>query len=164
MAKVAAARAARSAAIDEGAAAPLDLGELSELLGYALKRAQLKLYEDFLKCVAPLQLTPAQFSVLLLLEKNPGRNQTEVAGALGILRPNFVAMLDGLESRGLCARTRSATDSRSHVLSLTEKGRSALARARRIIASRHEARLSALLGAADRAALLRILAKIAHEF
>ncbi len=164
MAKVAAARAARSAAIDEGAAAPLDLGELSELLGYALKRAQLKLYEDFLKCVAPLQLTPAQFSVLLLLEKNPGRNQTEVAGALGILRPNFVAMLDGLESRGLCARTRSATDRRSHVLSLTEKGRSALARARRIIASRHEARLSALLGAADRAALLRILAKIAHEF
>src|ERR1700746_2500414 len=82
----------------------LRLGELSELLGYALKRAQLKLYEDFLKCVAPLQLTPAQFSVLMLLEKNPGRNQTEVAGALGILRPNFVAMLDGLEARGLCVR------------------------------------------------------------
>jgi len=164
MAKVAAARAARSAMMEQGAAAPLDLGELSELLGYALKRAQLKLYEDFLKCVAPLQLTPAQFSVLLLLEKNPGRNQTEVAGALGILRPNFVAMLDGLESRGLCARARSATDRRSHVLSLTEKGRSALARARRIIASKHEARLSALLGSADRAALLRILAKIARDF
>jgi len=164
MAKVAAARAARSAMVEEGAAAPLDLGELSELLGYALKRAQLKLYEDFLKCVAPLQLTPAQFSVLLLLEKNPGRNQTEVAGALGILRPNFVAMLDGLESRGLCARARSATDRRSHVLSLTEKGRSALARARRIIAAKHEARLSALLGSADRAALLRILAKIARDF
>ena len=164
MAKVAAARAARSAAVEEGAAAPLDLGELSELLGYALKRAQLKLYEDFLKCVAPLQLTPAQFSVLLLLEQNPGRNQTEVAGALGILRPNFVAMLDGLESRGLCARTRSDTDRRSHVLSLTEKGRSALARARKIIASRHEARLSALLGSSDRAALLRILAKIARDF
>src|SRR3974390_3921137 len=80
--------------------AALQLGELSELLGYAMKRAQLKGFEDFLRCVAPLQLTPAQFSVLLLLEKNPGRNQTEVAGALGILRPNFVAMLDGLESRG----------------------------------------------------------------
>jgi DNA-binding MarR family transcriptional regulator len=164
MAKVAAARAARSAVNEEGAAAPLDLGDLSDLLGYALKRAQLRLYEDFLKCVAPLQLTPAQFSVLLLLENNPGRNQTEVAGALGILRPNFVAMLDGLESRGLCARTRSATDRRSHVLSLTEKGRSALARARRIIASKHEARLSAVLGPADRAALLRILAKIARDF
>ena len=161
---MAAARATRSAIIEEGAATPLDLGELSDLLGYALKRAQLKLYEDFLKCVAPLQLTPAQFSVLLLLENNPGRNQTEVAGALGILRPNFVAMLDGLESRGLCVRARSATDRRSHVLSLTEKGRAALARARKIIASKHEARLGALLGSADRAALLRILAKIAQEF
>src|SRR5258708_14682263 len=68
----------------------LQLGELSELLGYSLKRAQLKVFEDFLRCVAPLQLTPAQFSVLLLLDKNPGRNQTEIANTLGILRPNFV--------------------------------------------------------------------------
>src|ERR1700761_6306559 len=81
----------------------VQLGELSELLGYLLKRAQLKVFEDFLRCVAPLQLTPAQFSVLLLLDKNPGRNQTEIASTLGILRPNFVAMLDGLESRDLCA-------------------------------------------------------------
>ena len=76
--------------------APLQLGELSELLGYSLKRAQLKVFEDFLNCVEPLQLTPAQFSVLLLLDRNPGRNQTEIANTLGILRPNFVAMLDGL--------------------------------------------------------------------
>jgi len=87
--------------------ATLQLGELSELLGYSLKRAQLKVFEDFLNCVAPLQLTPAQFSVLLLLDRNPGRNQTEIANTLGILRPNFVAMLDGLESRDLCARMRS---------------------------------------------------------
>jgi DNA-binding MarR family transcriptional regulator len=153
----------RSAAVDQVDAA-LDFGELSHLLGYAVKRAQLKLYEDFLKCVAPLQLTPAQFSVLLLLERNPGRNQTEVANALGILRPNFVAMLDGLEARGLCARNRSANDRRSHVLTLTEKGRAALARARKIIASKHEARLAALLGPADRATLQRILTKIVRDF
>jgi hypothetical protein len=61
--------------------AALQMGELSELLGYSLKRAQLKVFEDFLRCVAPLQLTPAQFSVLLLLDKNPGRNQTRGAGA-----------------------------------------------------------------------------------
>jgi DNA-binding MarR family transcriptional regulator len=98
----------------------LQLGELSELLGYVLKRAQLKVFEDFLRCVAPLQLTPAQFSVLLLLDKNPGRNQTEIAYTLGILRPNFVAMLDALESRDLCARMRSANDRRSHIVVLTD--------------------------------------------
>ena len=144
--------------------ASLQLGELSELLGYSLKRAQLKVFEDFLHCVAPLQLTPAQFSVLLLLDKNPGRNQTEIANTLGILRPNFVAMLDGLESRDLCTRMRSANDRRSHILVLTEKGRAVLARAKKLVATRHEARLNELLGPANRAALLSMLATIATEF
>ena len=148
----------------EAPSGALQLGELSELLGYSLKRAQLKIFEDFLNCVAPLQLTPAQFSVLLLLDRNPGRNQTEIASTLGILRPNFVAMLDGLESRDLCARVRSANDRRSHILALTDKGRAVLARAKKLVASKHEARLNDLLGPANRAALLAMLAKIAQEF
>jgi DNA-binding MarR family transcriptional regulator len=151
-------------------AEPLDdmqavqLGELSELLGYALKRAQLKVFEDFLQCVAPVQLTPAQFSVLLLLDNNPGRNQTEIASTLGILRPNFVAMLDSLESRDLCTRVRSANDRRSHILMLTEKGRAVLARAKKLVATKHEARLNELLGPEGRDALLSMLTKIAREF
>jgi DNA-binding MarR family transcriptional regulator len=142
----------------------LQMGELSELLGYSLKRAQLKIFEDFLRCVAPLQLTPAQFSVLLLLDRNPGRNQTEIANTLGILRPNFVAMLDALESRDLCTRMRSSNDRRSHILVLTEKGKAVLARAKKLVASKHEARLNELLGPANRAALLSMLTKIAQEF
>jgi DNA-binding MarR family transcriptional regulator len=141
----------------------VQLGELSGLLGYALKRAQLKVFEDFLQCVAPVQLTPAQFSVLLLLDNNPGRNQTEIASTLGILRPNFVAMLDSLESRDLCTRVRSANDRRSHILMLTEKGRAVLARAKKLVATKHEARLSELLGPAGHEALLSMLTKIATE-
>lgn len=143
---------------------PLQIGELSELLGYVLKRAQLKVFEDFLHCMASLQLTPAQFSVLILIEQNPGRNQTEIANTLGILRPNFVSMLDGLESRDLCARIRSTNDRRSHILALTDKGRSVLARAKKLVAAKHEARLNDLLGPDGRAALLDMLAKIAREF
>ena len=71
-------------AVGATAGTALQLGELSELLGYALKRAQLKVFDDFLRCVAPLQLTPAPFSVLLLLDRNPGRNQSEIAITLGI--------------------------------------------------------------------------------
>jgi DNA-binding MarR family transcriptional regulator len=147
-----------------GDGAELELGELSELLGYLLKRAQLRVFEDFLNCVAPLQLTPAQFSVLLLLDRNPGRNQTEIANTLGILRPNFVAMLDGLESRDLCTRVRSTNDRRSHILALTDKGRAVLARAKKLVASKHEARLNELLGPANRTTLLGMLTKIAQEF
>src|ERR1700723_539319 len=142
----------------------LQMGELSELLGYSLKRAQLKVFEDFLRCVAPLQLTPAQFSVLLLVDRNPGRNQTEIANTLGILRPNFVAMLDGLESRELCARVRSTNDRRSHHLVLTDKGRTMLSRAKKLVAAKHEARLNELLPPNDRAALVAMLTRIAEEF
>src|SRR5271169_1410833 len=145
-------------------AVELQLGELSELLGYSLKRAQLKIFEDFLRCVAPLQLTPAQFSVLLLVDKNPGRNQTEIANTLGILRPNFVAMLDGLESRDLCTRVRSVNDRRSHHLVLTDKGRTTLARAKKLVAAKHEARLNELLGPGNRAALVAMLTRVANEF
>src|SRR5438309_9606097 len=91
------ARPRKELADGAGEGASLQMGELSDLLGYSLKRAQLKVFEDFLRCVAPLQLTPAQFSVLLLLDKNPGRNQTVIAISLGILRSNFVALMVGTE-------------------------------------------------------------------
>ncbi|ABQ38967.1 MULTISPECIES: MarR family winged helix-turn-helix transcriptional regulator [Bradyrhizobium] len=149
-------------AVDETQA--VQLGELSDLLGYVLKRAQLKVFEDFLRCVAPLQLTPAQFSVLLLLDGNPGRNQTEIANTLGILRPNFVSLLDSLESRDLCSRVRSANDRRSHILMLTDKGRSVLARAKKLVVTKHEARLNELLGPDGRETLLAMLTKIAEDF
>lgn len=142
---------------------PLDIGELADLLGYSMKRAQLKVFDHFLRVMAPLHLTPAQFSVLLLLERNPGRNQTEVANTLGILRPNFVAMLDSLEARELCVRKRSSSDRRSHVLMLTEKGKATLARAKKLVAGKHEARLSDVLGEDNRVALVQMLAKIARE-
>ena len=156
------AKASRS--VRKEADTPIELGELSEMLGYALKRAQLKIFEDFLRCVAPLQLTPAQFSVLLLLDRNPGRNQTEIANTLGILRPNFVAMLDGLESRDLCTRVRSVNDRRSHHLVLTDKGRTTLARAKKLVAAKHEARLNELLGPSNRTALVAMLTRVANEF
>ena len=140
------------------------IGDLSGFLGYSLKRAQLRIFEDFIGCVAPLQLTPAQFSVLMLVEANPGRNQTEIASTLGILRPNFVALLDELESRDLCVRSRSSNDRRSHILRLTEKGRAVLLRARKLIETRHEARLRELLGNENRDLLLMMLGKIAQEF
>jgi len=143
----------------QGAGEALQLGELSEQLGYVLK-----VFENFLRCMASLQLTPAQFSVLLLVEKNPGRNQTEIASTLGILRPNFVAMLDNLESRDLCARIRSTNDRRSHILVLTDKGKAVLARAKKLVATKHEARLNELLGQANREALIAMLAKVANEF
>ena len=71
-------------------------------------------------------------------------------------------MLDALESRDLCARMRSTNDRRSHILVLTDKGRAVLARAKKLVATKHEARLNELLGPANRVALLEMLSKIAR--
>ena len=49
-------------------------------------------------------------------------------------------------------------------LVLTDKGRAVLARAKKLVATKHEARLNELLGPANRAALLDMLAKIARSF
>lgn len=140
----------------------MTLGSLAGHLGYALKRTQLRVFDDFRQAVNPLDLSPAQFSVLMLLDSNPGRNQTEIAATLGILRPNFVTLLDALEERGLCSRTRSLGDRRSHVLTLTTKGRTALETAKRLVAERHEAKLAKILTSSERADLMAMLERVAR--
>jgi DNA-binding MarR family transcriptional regulator len=59
---------------------------------------------------------------------------------------------------------RSAHDRRSHNLMLTDKGRTTLARAKKLVATKHEARLNELLGPANRAALLQMLSTLAEDF
>ena len=93
----------------------IDLGPLPELIGYVLRRAQLAVFQDFFAAFAPFDIRPAQFSVLTIIERNPGLTQTQVAEALGIKRTNFVGMLDELEKRGLAER-RQARDKRSYAL------------------------------------------------
>ena len=85
--------------------------------------------------------------------------QSDVAGALGIQRANFVALFDGLERRGLARRSPTPNDRRSYALYLTEAGEGVLARAARLEAE-HEAQLDAKLGPGGREQLLRLLAQL----
>lgn len=138
----------------------IDVGPLSRMIGYALRRAQLAVFDDFIASLAELNLRPAQFSVLLLLDRSPGSTQSAVAASLGIKRANFVAMMDDLEDRGLAARTVSPSDKRSHAIFLTENGRKTLDRAR-ALAQRHEARQIAKLGEGGVETLLMLLGRLA---
>src|ERR1700756_1122937 len=62
---------------------------------YAEARAAQDL-RGLLALLGALAATPGAFLVLPPAERNPRAKQTEIANTLGILRPNFVAMLDGL--------------------------------------------------------------------
>ena len=143
-----------------GASGSLDLSGLTSIVGYPLRRAQIAVFEDFARRFAALDLTPAQYSTLVAIGDNPGRNQSEIAGALGIQRPNFVAMMDELQRRGLAERTRSGADRRSNAVALTPAGRALLERGR-VEQAALEAAIDALLGPDTRAALVTTLLRLA---
>jgi DNA-binding MarR family transcriptional regulator len=138
-----------------------DLGPLSGLIGYALRRAQLAVFDEVIRDFADLDLRPAQFSVLALVGHRPGLKQSEVAAALGIQRANFVALLDGLERRDLARRAPAPSDRRCYALHLTAEGERVLALASARVAA-VEARLEEKLGPGGREQLLGTLWRLAR--
>ncbi len=104
----------------------IDYSILSEAVLYRLRRAQLSVVSDFNESLLKFGLRPADFSVLILVANNTGLKQSDVAEALGIQRANFVAIIDGLEDKGLLMRRRSETDRRVHYLDMTPEGKSVL--------------------------------------
>src|SRR5947209_20263420 len=139
----------------------VDLGPLPDLIRYVLRAAQLVVFQDFFAAFAPFDLRPAQFSVLTIIERNPGLTQSQVAEALGIKRTNFVGMLDALEKRGLAERRQTARDKRSYALYLTTEG-AALMRKLKPVLKAHESRMIARVGEEGRDALVALLREIAE--
>jgi len=137
----------------------LDLGPLPELIGYVLRRAQLVVFQDFFQAFAPFNISPAQFSVLTVIERNPGLTQSQVAAALGIKRTNFVGLLDELERRALAERRQAARDKRSYALYLTGDG-VALMRKLKPVLKAHETRMIARIGESGRDRLVELLHEI----
>lgn len=140
---------------------PATLGPLSAFLGYALRRAQLAVFDDFFRTVADLGLRPAQFGLLVVINQNPGLKQTDASAALGIQTPNFVGLVDELEKRGLAQRLPAANDRRSHALHLTKAGEVLL---KRVMAKQaeHEDRMTARIGKAGREQLFELLEKLSQ--
>jgi DNA-binding MarR family transcriptional regulator len=109
---------------------PLALGDLSQLLGYSIRRAQLWVFKEFSRQLTVFDISPAQFSVLCVIDANPGVNQLAVAQLLSIERAGLGRLVDHLEGRGLVRRTASAINRRYYVLYLTEAGIALLGRLR----------------------------------
>lgn len=137
----------------------VDLAPLTGFVGYAVRRAQIAIFDDFLKSLREVDLRPAQFGVLVVISRNPGMTQSDVCGALGIQKANFVPLIGELESRGLVVRESGATDRRSYAVHLTTQGRTLLQRARELHAQ-HEARLTERIGRGGRVQLLSLLNRL----
>jgi DNA-binding MarR family transcriptional regulator len=130
------------------------------MIGYRLRRAQLSVFQRFLTIFEELALRPAEYAVLVLIEENPGRKQSEIALALGIKRANFVSLVDGLEARGLIERHAVETDRRANALHMTDEGRAFMERARTVHNELEGEFISRLGGVAERDQLLALLEKL----
>lgn len=137
----------------------IDRGVLAQLLGYAIRRAQIAVYEDFFRAVGSADITPPRFTALALIEANPGLSQTALGQTMGIARSGAMMLMDWLERNGLATRQAHSEDRRRYGLYLTAKGRTALASLKtKVLAS--DRRIAAGLDPAETRELRRLLDKL----
>jgi DNA-binding MarR family transcriptional regulator len=143
-------RAAASRRGRGGAKSVVHLAQLDDRVGYFLRRLQLAVFKDFIRTLAPLDVRPAQYSVLVLIAANPGRSQAVIA--------RLARMLHELERRQWIERRVSAADGRSHCLFMTAAGKEAMVRIE-ALAARHERQMIKFIGRDLRQHLLDHLRK-----
>jgi len=94
---------------EQGAAADaaIDLGPLGDSVGYLMRRAQVAIFQRFFELFAEFDIRPAQYSILTVIERNPGLSQTRLAAS----RP-----------RATVVRTRSISRQRGRPWSAVSTG------------------------------------------
>jgi DNA-binding MarR family transcriptional regulator len=101
-------------------AGPSDV--LATRLGYLLKHAQQLLAQAAAPVMAEHGIDGRELAVLTVLAADYPLSQHEAAERLGVDRTTMVALVDGLEAKGIVERHRSAEDRRKNVVQLTEAG------------------------------------------
>ena len=132
---------------------------LETLLGYNARRAALTIIEVFLERMTKFGLRPVDFSVMSVIEHNPGVTSRQLCAALNLLPPNLVGLIQSLEARGLIHRRPHPTDGRAMGLHPTPEG-SALMQQAEQAATDLEIECSSRLTADQRKTLLDLLQKI----
>src|SRR5258708_4244378 len=75
--------------------------------------------------LAVVDVTPAQYRVLVHLEEGP-EGASSLASGVAVTRPSVTAVVDGLVARGLVERQLDPTDRRRVGHTLTRRGRATL--------------------------------------
>jgi DNA-binding MarR family transcriptional regulator len=135
-------------------------GVLDELLGYPVRRAQLLVYEDFMRALAEWNMTPTRFSALVIVANNPGLKLTELSSILAIARSGAVLLTDALVDSKLVERRELPTDRRAWGLHLTAQGKKTLQHVTAAVRE-HDARISSPLTEEERRTLAALLRKMA---
>ncbi len=140
-------------------AQPLDQGILHGLLGRQLRVTHLAVFRTIEDQLAGIGITPQQFGLLVIVDRNPGARQTLIAKARGLDKSTLVPMIDRLERDNLLERRPLATDRRIRAIWITERGREVLRQAEPIV-QKGDDLIRAQLSDAELAELVRLMGKV----
>lgn len=116
----------------------------------------------FAERIAELDLTPPQTGLLRAVQAAPGQSQQAMARHLDTPPSRLVALIDGLDERGLVERRRNPDDRRLHALHLTDAGAALLRRIAEVGRS-HDDEVCRALNDDERATLLSLLTRLAAD-
>lgn len=101
--------------------------------GFLLSRVGAAIRAGFKDVLARWNLRPQQYLILLVLDVRDGISQQDLCTAVGVDSGNMVELLDGLETLRYAQRDRDAADRRRYVVTITSRGRAALAELRQAV-------------------------------
>lgn len=143
----------------DGAARSLDQGMLLGLMGRELRLTYLAVFRTIEERLERLGITPQQFALLVVVDRNPGARQTLLAKARGLDKSTLVPMIDRLERDNLLERRPLANDRRVRAIWITERGKEILAAAIPMVQASDEI-VRANLSEIESAELLRLMGKL----
>jgi DNA-binding MarR family transcriptional regulator len=106
---------------------------LSDLPGYALRRASQAMTADLARRLETIELRITEASVLILINDRSDLTSSEIGKVLDIQRANMVPLLGRLAAAGLIAR--EPIDRKSQAVVLTTAGHDMLLKVREITAA-----------------------------
>jgi len=132
---------------------------LPNLLGYNVRRAQIALWRDLTRSVGDGELRPAMFSLMILVEANPGVAQIDIANQLDTDKATVVGLVQRLLRRQCIVCRQSPLDRRRQGIFLTDLGQKELNQRRQQMLE-HEARFTRLFSRQELALLFTLLRRI----
>jgi DNA-binding MarR family transcriptional regulator len=140
-------------------AAQLNEGALKELIGYQLAQASIVTLGIFGEFVGqPHSLKTVDYTMLALIQANPGLSPAQLRKALALSAPYVTAGLDKLHERGLILREVNQTDRRAQHLRLTKSAERFVSELTRELLDSERARFETLTFAEQ-----RMLAELLHK-
>lgn len=137
----------------------IQYGALDSLMGYAIRRAQIRVYESFIVALAPWGITPPRFSAMVIVSLNPGLKLTQLARIMGIARSGAVILVNALEELGYMQRLPSTEDRRAFSLALTNKGKADLVQITQAVQAQDD-QVTQALSDTEQTELHRLLLKL----